>query len=52
MMPVDIKEMAKTCSQDFTFAPTGQECGLLVIPDKGKAWGPMYVAKLKKSWTV
>ncbi|XP_059955793.1 tRNA (cytosine(34)-C(5))-methyltransferase, mitochondrial isoform X2 [Mesoplodon densirostris] len=51
IMPVDIKEMARTCSQDFTFAPTGQECGLLVIPDKGKAWGPMYVAKLKKSWT-
>ncbi|XP_026958649.1 tRNA (cytosine(34)-C(5))-methyltransferase, mitochondrial isoform X3 [Sagmatias obliquidens] len=52
IMPVDIKEMARTCSQDFTFAPTGQECGLLVIPDKGKAWGPMYVAKLKKSWTT
>lgn len=50
--PVDIKEMAITCSQDFTFAPTGQECGLLVIPDEGKSWGPMYVAKLKKSWTI
>ncbi|KAM5154780.1 tRNA (cytosine(34)-C(5))-methyltransferase, mitochondrial isoform 2-T2 [Callospermophilus lateralis] len=49
VMPVDIREIARTCSQDFTFAPTGQECGLLVIPDKGKAWGPMYVAKLKKS---
>lgn len=49
IMPVDIKEMAKTCSQDFSFAPTGQECGLLVIPNKGKAWGPMYVAKLRKS---
>nr|XP_036857624.1 tRNA (cytosine(34)-C(5))-methyltransferase, mitochondrial isoform X1 [Manis javanica] len=52
IIPVDIKEMAKTCSQDFTFSSTGQECGLLVIPDKDKAWGPMYVAKLKKSWTV
>nr|KAF6478223.1 NOP2/Sun RNA methyltransferase 3 [Molossus molossus] len=52
IMPVDMKEMAMTCSQDFTFAPTGQECGLLVIPEKGKAWGPMYVAKLKKSWTI
>lgn len=49
IMPVDIRGIARTCSQDFTFAPTGQECGLLVIPDKGKAWGPMYVAKLKKS---
>ncbi|XP_023582388.1 tRNA (cytosine(34)-C(5))-methyltransferase, mitochondrial isoform X2 [Trichechus manatus latirostris] len=52
IMPVDIKGMAQTCSQDFTFAHTGQECGLLVIPDKGKAWGPMYVAKLKKLCTV
>ncbi|XP_023479758.1 tRNA (cytosine(34)-C(5))-methyltransferase, mitochondrial isoform X1 [Equus przewalskii] len=52
VIPVDITEMARTCSQDFSFAPTGQECGLLVIPDKGRAWGPMYVAKLKKSWTV
>uniref|UniRef100_G3SSP9 NOP2/Sun RNA methyltransferase 3 n=1 Tax=Loxodonta africana TaxID=9785 RepID=G3SSP9_LOXAF len=48
IVPVDIKGMARTCSPDFTFAPTGQECGLLVIPDKGKAWGPMYVAKLQK----
>lgn len=51
-MPVDISEMAKAFSQDFSFAPNGQEYGLLVIPDKGKAWGPMYVAKLKKSWTA
>ncbi|XP_041578371.1 tRNA (cytosine(34)-C(5))-methyltransferase, mitochondrial [Vulpes lagopus] len=49
IIPVDIKEMGRTCSRDFTFAPTGQECGLLVIPDKGKPWGPMYIAKLKKS---
>ncbi|XP_045142196.1 tRNA (cytosine(34)-C(5))-methyltransferase, mitochondrial [Echinops telfairi] len=48
IMPVDIKGVARMCSQDFTFVPIGQECGLLVIPDKGKAWGPMYVAKLKK----
>ncbi|EHB14497.1 Putative methyltransferase NSUN3 [Heterocephalus glaber] len=48
IVPVDLREIAKNCSQDFTFAPTGQECGLLVIPEKGKAWGPMYVAKLKK----
>ncbi|XP_058411617.1 tRNA (cytosine(34)-C(5))-methyltransferase, mitochondrial isoform X2 [Diceros bicornis minor] len=41
VVPVDIEDMARTCSQDFTFAPTGQECGLLVIPDKGKAWGPI-----------
>ncbi|XP_008567379.1 PREDICTED: putative methyltransferase NSUN3 isoform X1 [Galeopterus variegatus] len=52
IMPMDIKGIASTCSKDFTFAPTGQECGLLVIPDKGKTWGPMYVAKLKKSWST
>ncbi|XP_036304169.1 tRNA (cytosine(34)-C(5))-methyltransferase, mitochondrial [Pipistrellus kuhlii] len=52
VLPVNIEEMAGTCSRDFAFAPTGQECGLLVIPEKGRAWGPMYVAKLKKSWTV
>ncbi|KAM6224504.1 tRNA (cytosine(34)-C(5))-methyltransferase, mitochondrial [Rhynchocyon petersi] len=48
IMPVDMKGMARICSQDFTFAPTDQDCGLLVIPEKDKAWGPMYVAKLKK----
>lgn len=48
MAPVDISGLAKTCSQDFTFAPTDQKCGFLVIPVKDKAWGPMYVAKLKK----
>nr|KAF6379604.1 NOP2/Sun RNA methyltransferase 3 [Myotis myotis] len=41
IMPVNIEEMARTCSQDFAFVPTGQECGLLVIPEKGKAWGPI-----------
>uniref|UniRef100_F6U5C4 NOP2/Sun RNA methyltransferase 3 n=1 Tax=Monodelphis domestica TaxID=13616 RepID=F6U5C4_MONDO len=49
IFPVDMKEMASTASHDFTFAPSGQEYGLLVLPDKGKAWGPMFVAKLKKS---
>nr|XP_020039285.1 tRNA (cytosine(34)-C(5))-methyltransferase, mitochondrial isoform X2 [Castor canadensis] len=52
IVPVDIRGIARTCSQDFTFAPTDQECELLVIPNKGKAWGPMYVAKLKKSWST
>lgn len=48
IMPVDISGIARTCSQDFTFAPSHQKCSLLVIPEKGKAWGPMYIAKLKK----
>ncbi|XP_038201467.1 tRNA (cytosine(34)-C(5))-methyltransferase, mitochondrial [Arvicola amphibius] len=48
IVPVDISGIARTCSQDFTFAPTNQKCSLLVIPEKGKAWGPMFIAKLKK----
>ncbi|XP_051006062.1 tRNA (cytosine(34)-C(5))-methyltransferase, mitochondrial isoform X2 [Acomys russatus] len=48
IMPVDISGIAKICSRDFTFAPTDQKCSLLVIPQKGKAWGPMYIAKLRK----
>lgn len=48
VVPVDISGLARTCSQDFTFAPTNQKCSLLVIPEKGKAWGPMFIAKLKK----
>ncbi|CAO2632118.1 tRNA (cytosine(34)-C(5))-methyltransferase, mitochondrial [Lemmus lemmus] len=46
--PVEISGIARTCSRDFTFAPTNQKCSLLVIPEKGKAWGPMFIAKLKK----
>ncbi|XP_072477776.1 tRNA (cytosine(34)-C(5))-methyltransferase, mitochondrial isoform X6 [Notamacropus eugenii] len=49
IIPVDMKEIASAWSHEFTFAPSGQEYGLLVLPDKGKAWGPMFVAKLKKS---
>ncbi|KAH0499993.1 5-methylcytosine rRNA methyltransferase NSUN4 [Microtus ochrogaster] len=48
VVPVDISGLTRTCSQDFTFAPTNQKCSLLVIPEKGKAWGPMFIAKLKK----
>lgn len=48
IVPVDISGLARTCSQDFTFAPTNQKCSLLVIPERGKAWGPMFIAKLKK----
>uniref|UniRef100_A0A8D0FGY4 NOP2/Sun RNA methyltransferase 3 n=1 Tax=Strix occidentalis caurina TaxID=311401 RepID=A0A8D0FGY4_STROC len=48
VMPVDISEMAKAVSQEFTFLSGMQQHELLVLPEKGKAWGPMYVAKLKK----
>ncbi|NWI50707.1 NSUN3 protein, partial [Calyptomena viridis] len=48
VVPVDISEMAKAVSQEFTFLGGMQEHELLVLPEKGRAWGPMYVAKLKK----
>ncbi|XP_050569224.1 tRNA (cytosine(34)-C(5))-methyltransferase, mitochondrial isoform X3 [Cygnus atratus] len=48
VMPVDISEMAKAVSQEFTFLCDTQQHELLVLPEEGKAWGPMYVAKLKK----
>ncbi|XP_009963303.2 tRNA (cytosine(34)-C(5))-methyltransferase, mitochondrial [Tyto alba] len=48
VMPVDISEMAKAVSQEFTFLRGTQQHELLVLPEKGRTWGPMYVAKLKK----
>ncbi|NWI85069.1 NSUN3 protein, partial [Pitta sordida] len=48
VMPVDISGMAKAVSQEFTFLGGMQQHELLVLPEKGRAWGPMYVAKLKK----
>ncbi|NXC34878.1 NSUN3 protein, partial [Campylorhamphus procurvoides] len=48
IIPVDLSEMAKAVSQEFTFFGGMQQHELLVLPEKGRAWGPMYVAKLKK----
>ncbi|KAM4787943.1 tRNA (cytosine(34)-C(5))-methyltransferase, mitochondrial isoform 2-T2 [Cyanocitta cristata] len=48
VMPVDISELARGVSQEFTFLSGMQQHELLVLPEKGRAWGPMYVAKLKK----
>ncbi|NXO30124.1 NSUN3 protein, partial [Cisticola juncidis] len=48
VVPVDISGMARGVSQEFTFLSGTQEHELLVLPEKGRAWGPMYVAKLKK----
>ncbi|NXF82280.1 NSUN3 protein, partial [Sclerurus mexicanus] len=48
VIPVDMSEMAKAVSQEFTFFGGMQQHELLVLPEKGRAWGPMYVAKLKK----
>ncbi|XP_071613098.1 tRNA (cytosine(34)-C(5))-methyltransferase, mitochondrial [Heliangelus exortis] len=49
VMPVDLSEMAKAVSQEFTFLSGTQQHELMVLPEKGKTWGPMYVAKLKKT---
>lgn len=46
--PVDITGMARGVSQEFTFLSGTQQHELLVLPERGRAWGPMYVAKLKK----
>ncbi|XP_061198546.1 tRNA (cytosine(34)-C(5))-methyltransferase, mitochondrial [Neopsephotus bourkii] len=48
VMPVDISEMAKAVSHEFSFLSGTQQHELLVLPEKGRAWGPMYIAKLKK----
>ncbi|XP_027515893.1 tRNA (cytosine(34)-C(5))-methyltransferase, mitochondrial isoform X1 [Corapipo altera] len=48
VMPVDISEMGRAVSQEFTFLDGLQQHELLVLPERGRAWGPMYVAKLKK----
>ncbi|XP_028937729.1 tRNA (cytosine(34)-C(5))-methyltransferase, mitochondrial isoform X1 [Ornithorhynchus anatinus] len=49
VLPKDLGGLASAVSQDFTFASGIQGCGLLVLPDHGKAWGPMYLAKLQKT---
>nr|XP_028582623.1 tRNA (cytosine(34)-C(5))-methyltransferase, mitochondrial isoform X2 [Podarcis muralis] len=46
--PVDMSALASSASQEFTLASGVQQHELLVLPERGKAWGPMYVAKLKK----
>ncbi|NWV12958.1 NSUN3 protein, partial [Ptilonorhynchus violaceus] len=48
VMPVDLSEMARGVSQEFTFLGGMQQHELLVLPEEGRAWGPMYVAKLRK----
>ncbi|XP_003219183.1 tRNA (cytosine(34)-C(5))-methyltransferase, mitochondrial [Anolis carolinensis] len=48
VLPVDLGPLASSVSQEFTFAPGVQSHELLVLPQNGKAWGPMYISKLKK----
>nr|XP_048726075.1 tRNA (cytosine(34)-C(5))-methyltransferase, mitochondrial isoform X6 [Caretta caretta] len=49
VLPVDISELANVISDEFTLVAGVQPHELLVLPARGKAWGPMYVAKLKKT---
>uniref|UniRef100_A0A8D0GLI3 NOP2/Sun RNA methyltransferase 3 n=1 Tax=Sphenodon punctatus TaxID=8508 RepID=A0A8D0GLI3_SPHPU len=49
IVPEDISEMASAVSWEFTLADGIQKHELLVLPERGKAWGPMYMAKLKKA---
>ncbi|XP_042298838.1 tRNA (cytosine(34)-C(5))-methyltransferase, mitochondrial-like [Sceloporus undulatus] len=48
VQPVDMGPLASSASQEFTFASGVQPHELLVLPERGKAWGPMYISKLKK----
>ncbi|XP_053167845.1 tRNA (cytosine(34)-C(5))-methyltransferase, mitochondrial isoform X1 [Hemicordylus capensis] len=48
ILPVDISTLARAASQEFSLASDVQQHELLVLPVRGKAWGPMYISKLKK----
>lgn len=47
VIPADLSHMTKSLSHEFRFAEEIPH-GFLVIPDKGKSWGPMFVSKLIK----
>lgn len=45
---VDLTDLACSFSHNFTFSE-GVQYGRLIVLEKGKAWGPMYVNKLWKT---
>ncbi|XP_051870032.1 tRNA (cytosine(34)-C(5))-methyltransferase, mitochondrial-like isoform X2 [Pristis pectinata] len=45
---VDLTDLACSLSHSFTFAE-GVQYGQLIVPEKGRTWGPMYVSKLWKT---
>ncbi|XP_069493290.1 tRNA (cytosine(34)-C(5))-methyltransferase, mitochondrial [Ambystoma mexicanum] len=51
ILPVDLSEIVSKVSHEFCLA-AGTQHGLLVTPTLDKPWGPMYVAKLKKTLTA
>nr|XP_020665957.1 tRNA (cytosine(34)-C(5))-methyltransferase, mitochondrial [Pogona vitticeps] len=48
VLPGDMGALANVASQEFVLASGVQQHELLVLPEKGRAWGPMYISKLKK----
>ncbi|NWV00067.1 NSUN3 protein, partial [Upupa epops] len=48
VLPVDISETARAAAQEFALLSGTQQHELLVLPEEGRPWGPMYIAKLKK----
>ncbi|KAG8136675.1 hypothetical protein E2320_005240 [Naja naja] len=48
VLPVDLHTLLTSVSKEFSFAANVQQHELLVLPERGKAWGPMYISKLKK----
>lgn len=50
VLPVDLHTLVTSVSKEFRFAANVQQHELLVLPERGKAWGPMYISKLKKLW--
>ncbi|XP_070606268.1 tRNA (cytosine(34)-C(5))-methyltransferase, mitochondrial isoform X1 [Erythrolamprus reginae] len=48
VLPVDLHTLVTSVSKEFHFAANVQQHELLVLPERGKAWGPMYISKLKK----
>ncbi|XP_028837407.1 tRNA (cytosine(34)-C(5))-methyltransferase, mitochondrial [Denticeps clupeoides] len=43
------EDIAMPLSEHFTFASPITSTGLLVVPDHGRTWGPMFVAQLKRT---
>ncbi|XP_060090492.1 tRNA (cytosine(34)-C(5))-methyltransferase, mitochondrial isoform X1 [Heteronotia binoei] len=48
VLPMDISTIARSASKEFTLASDVQQHELLILPEMGRAWGPMYIAKLMK----
>uniref|UniRef100_H3CVL4 NOP2/Sun RNA methyltransferase 3 n=1 Tax=Tetraodon nigroviridis TaxID=99883 RepID=H3CVL4_TETNG len=43
-----LEELSVSTSKYFTFFKPGGQLGILVVPEPGKAWGPMFLSRIKK----